>query len=104
MVTHDQEEALTMADRIVVMNHGVIEQVGTPTEIYREPDHAVRRRLYRRDEPGCRRGGESAKRQNRRINSFTVPHAHGDGHGDRHIGLKTSFRMATVPAHRAHRI
>jgi iron(III) transport system ATP-binding protein len=38
MVTHDQEEALTMADRIVVMNQGVIEQVGTPTNIYREPD------------------------------------------------------------------
>ena len=37
MVTHDQEEALTMADRIVVMNHGVIEQVGAPAEIYREP-------------------------------------------------------------------
>lgn len=37
MVTHDQEEALAMADRIVVMNHGVIEQVGSPTEIYREP-------------------------------------------------------------------
>jgi iron(III) transport system ATP-binding protein len=37
MVTHDQEEALAMSDRIVVMNHGVIEQVGTPTEIYREP-------------------------------------------------------------------
>ncbi len=37
MVTHDQEEALTMADRIVVMNHGAIEQVGSPQEIYRNP-------------------------------------------------------------------
>lgn len=37
MVTHDQEEALTMADRIVVMNHGVIDQVGTPVEIYTQP-------------------------------------------------------------------
>jgi iron(III) transport system ATP-binding protein len=40
MVTHDQEEALTMADRIVVMNQGVIEQVGTPTEVYRKPTSA----------------------------------------------------------------
>jgi iron(III) transport system ATP-binding protein len=37
MVTHDQEEALTMGDRIVVMNHGVIVQIGTPVELYREP-------------------------------------------------------------------
>ena len=37
MVTHDQEEALAMADRIVVMNHGIIEQVGRPTEVYRHP-------------------------------------------------------------------
>jgi len=37
MVTHDQEEALTMADRIVVMNQGVIEQVGTPLEVYGSP-------------------------------------------------------------------
>ena len=37
MVTHDQEEALTMADRIVVMNEGVIEQVGSPLEVYRQP-------------------------------------------------------------------
>jgi len=40
MVTHDQEEALTMADRIVVMNHGCIEQVGTPQEVYAQPDSA----------------------------------------------------------------
>ena len=37
LVTHDQEEALTMADRVVVMNHGVIEQIGTPEQIYRQP-------------------------------------------------------------------
>ena len=37
MVTHDQEEALTMGDRIVVMDHGVIVQVGAPVEVYREP-------------------------------------------------------------------
>jgi iron(III) transport system ATP-binding protein len=37
MVTHDQEEALAVADRIVVMNHGVIEQVGAPVDVYREP-------------------------------------------------------------------
>ena len=40
MVTHDQEEALAMADRIVVMNQGVIEQVGTPSDIYRQPASA----------------------------------------------------------------
>ncbi|MBA2962486.1 MULTISPECIES: putative 2-aminoethylphosphonate ABC transporter ATP-binding protein [Ramlibacter] len=37
MVTHDQEEALSVADRIVVMNQGAIEQVGTPLQVYREP-------------------------------------------------------------------
>ena len=40
MVTHDQEEALTMADRIVVMNQGAIEQVGAPQEVYRTPSTA----------------------------------------------------------------
>jgi putative spermidine/putrescine transport system ATP-binding protein len=37
LVTHDQEEALSMADRIAVMSRGVIEQVSTPTEIYDTP-------------------------------------------------------------------
>ena len=36
-VTHDQEEALTMSDTIVVMNEGVIQQIGTPADIYNEP-------------------------------------------------------------------
>jgi putative spermidine/putrescine transport system ATP-binding protein len=39
-VTHDQEEALTMSDRIAVFHDGRIEQVGTPTEIYEKPDNA----------------------------------------------------------------
>lgn len=37
MVTHDQEEALTMADRIIVMNNAVVEQIGTPREVYDHP-------------------------------------------------------------------
>jgi spermidine/putrescine transport system ATP-binding protein len=36
-VTHDQEEALTMSDRIAIMNGGVLEQLGTPSEIYEKP-------------------------------------------------------------------
>ena len=39
-VTHDQEEALTMSDRIIVMNQGLIQQVGTPVDIYNEPQNA----------------------------------------------------------------
>ncbi len=39
-VTHDQEEALTMSDTVVVMNNGSIEQIGTPEDIYNEPVNA----------------------------------------------------------------
>ncbi|WP_431858472.1 ABC transporter ATP-binding protein [Azospirillum sp.] len=38
VVTHDQEEAMTMASRIAVMNHGAVAQVGTPTEVYEYPN------------------------------------------------------------------
>lgn len=38
-VTHDQEEALTMSDKIVVMNQGYIQQIGSPEEIYNEPEN-----------------------------------------------------------------
>ena len=48
-----------MADRIVVMNHGVIEQVGTPLEIYREPGDPLRRRLHRHDELPAGDGGRA---------------------------------------------
>ena len=39
-ITHDQEEALTMSDTIVVMNQGYIQQIGTPEDIYNEPQNA----------------------------------------------------------------
>jgi putative spermidine/putrescine transport system ATP-binding protein len=39
-VTHDQEEALTMSDRLAVFNHGKVEQVGTPSEVYENPRNA----------------------------------------------------------------
>ena len=39
-VTHDQEEALSMSDTIVVMSEGVIQQIGTPVDIYNEPENA----------------------------------------------------------------
>ena len=40
-VTHDQEEALTMSDTIVVMNQGYIQQMGSPEQIYNEPEKCV---------------------------------------------------------------
>ncbi len=39
-VTHDQEEALSMSDRVVVMDQGIIQQIGTPQDIYNEPENA----------------------------------------------------------------
>ena len=55
-VTHDQEEAMTMADTIAVMNDGKIEQLGTPTELYESAAHGVRRRLPRHLQPAPRHG------------------------------------------------
>ncbi len=50
-VTHDQDEALTMSDRIAVFNEGRIEQVSPPVELYERPGDRVRRRLRRRLQP-----------------------------------------------------
>ena len=55
-VTHDQEEAMTMADTVAVMNKGEIEQMGAPEELYELPQHRVRRELPRPVEPVHRAG------------------------------------------------
>ena len=56
-VTHDQEEALTMSDTIVVMNSGRILQIGPPKTIYDEPKNAFVARLYRRKQHHPRHDG-----------------------------------------------
>ena len=75
-VTHDQEEAVTMADRICVMNHGRIEQIGTPQEVYYRPAQRVCRPLLRRQQPH-RRGSNLRQRRppHRRtpLGSFRCP-------------------------------
>ncbi len=52
-VTHDQVEAMTLAQRMIVMNAGRMEQFGTPEEVYHAPGHHLRRQLHRlaADEP-----------------------------------------------------
>ena len=52
-VTHDQEEAMTMSDRIAVMNKGRYEQLGDPESLYERPDDPLRRRLPRREQPAA---------------------------------------------------
>ena len=46
-VTHDQTEAMTLGDRVVVMRGGIVQQVGSPTNLYERPEQPVRRRLHR---------------------------------------------------------
>ena len=62
-VTHDQEEALTMSDRLAVFNRGRIEQVGAPAEVYERPATRVRGRLRRDLEPAPRRGRAGDRRR-----------------------------------------
>ena len=46
-VTHDQTEAMTLGDRVAVMRAGVLQQVGSPAELYERPEEPLRRRLHR---------------------------------------------------------
>ena len=72
-VTHDQEEALTMSDRIAVMNEGVVEQVAEPEQVYDRPETTFVAGLHRRVEPdagaseqGRRPGRGRARRRRQR--------------------------------------
>ena len=73
-VTHDQEEALSMSDRLAVFRDGRIEQVGTPAEVYERPAHRLRGRVRGRLEPAGRRGSRARPPAQRR----RVPGAAGE--------------------------
>ncbi len=79
-VTHDQEEALTMSDRLAVMSNGRVEQIGTPSDVYEDP-----RTVYVADFLGVSNlmdaraeGGDAAGRARIRIGEFELLAAQGD--------------------------
>ena len=72
-VTHDQEEAVTMADRICVMNHGRIEQIGSPEEVYYRPAQRIRRPLLRRQQPDRCLGRRRSRAPGERWRAGSVP-------------------------------
>ena len=102
-VTHDQVEAMTLADRVVVMNAGLIEQVGAPNELYHAPATLVRGRLHRLagDESDAlcvggdrRRSARAAERRSR---------VFGAGRSHRPLPpVRGPQRTAVRPATRAH--
>ena len=65
-VTHDQEEALTMSDKVVVMNRGYIQQMGTPEEIYNEPENAFVADFIGDSNIACRCGDSSGRYNHRK--------------------------------------
>jgi len=92
-VTHDQEEALTMSDRLAVMNHGHIAQLGTPEEVYNEPADAyvadflgVSNLMDARVEPG----GNSQGPCRLRVGDFTLEAQAGqlDATGDVKVAIR----------------
>ena len=62
---HDQEEAMTMADTVAVMNGGRVEQLGAPAELYENPQHHLRRQLPRHLQPHRGRGRLQQRRRGR---------------------------------------
>ncbi len=65
-VTHDQSEAMSMSDRIMVMKDGVVQQIGTPHEIYNLLSQPFRRFVHRRVESVGGNGGTARRRHGRR--------------------------------------
>ena len=98
-VTHDQEEALAVSDRIIVMNNAVIAQDGTPRELYDAPANALRRRLHRRGQYLRLRGriGRRTAMATVRLGPLTLQTA-----GAASTGRPGKARRAAEPHRRLH--
>ena len=124
-VTHDQEEAMTLADRLVVMKDGVVQQVGTPLDVYRQPGNRfiaaflgspamnlIRARVHVADGAPCLRVGPAALplpsgEALARAGSGEVivgirPHAFSDRPGDAAGGLATTVSLVEHVGDRMH--
>ena len=66
-VTHDQEEALAVSDRIIVMHSAVIVQDGTPRELYERPAEPLHRRFHRQREPAAGHGDARGRAVGQRV-------------------------------------
>ena len=91
-VTHDQTEAMTLGDRVAVMRAGVLQQVGTPAELYDEPGQPLRRRLHRL-------AGDELPARQRRGRHARLPM--GDGAAARRAPQGAGGRQ-TASGHRRH--
>ncbi len=93
-VTHDQEEALSMSDTVVVMDGGVIQQIGSPTDIYNEPKNAFHRGVQH---PGRRHAGRlfgEGRGAHLPLPGQRLREEHARGRGDKaggHQGSRTGF-------------
>ena len=101
-VTHDQEEAMTMADTVAVMNQGRIEQMGSPVDIYESPQHGVRRQLPRPVQPVPGLGRLRPRRRHpasvrRTACSFRIPAARPRRHHRRWSSSASARRRSPPP-------
>ena len=85
-VTHDQVEAMTLGDRLLVLNAGEAEQIGTPMEVYEQAGEPVRRRLHRLagDELPAGRG-RSGRQARHPGGAHRVASAKASGNAGRHV-------------------
>ena len=99
-VTHDQEEALTMSDRIAVMNHGRLEQVAAAAEIYERPATAFAAGFIGASNMvGCRAVGDRAEIEG--LASVPLPAGHGEWRdGDRLLMRRSGPGSSSLPTPR----